>query len=115
MSIRDGLSRAHFCWTDERPANRLFAAKSIPTYRPPILLQHNDSIGVTAADPHLSARSMVTSDQMLRAMPKQSNPGPMFALVAGTRTTTRVRSIEASLIYMIDTAGDLIDQQRPAC
>lgn len=46
---------------------------------------------------HLSARSMVTSDQMLSAMPRQSNPGPMLALVAGTLTTTRLRSIAASL------------------
>ena len=46
---------------------------------------------------HLSALSMVTSDQMLRAMPRQSNPGPMLALVAGTLTTTRLRSIAASL------------------
>lgn len=48
--------------------------------------------------PHLSARSMVTSDQMLNAIPKQSKPGPMLALDAGTRTTTRLRSIAASLI-----------------
>ena len=36
-------------------------------------------------------RSTVTSFQMSTAMPKQSKPGPMFALVAGTRTTTLER------------------------
>lgn len=54
---------------------------------------------------HLSARSIVTSDQMLSAMPKQSNPGPMLALVAGTLTTTRLRSIAASLqVVRFETA-----------
>lgn len=50
---------------------------------------------------HLSLRSIVTSDQMLSAIPRQSKPGPILALVAGTRTTTRLRSIAASLKHPI--------------
>mmetsp|Transcript_17981 Transcript_17981/g.72078 ORF Transcript_17981/g.72078 Transcript_17981/m.72078 type:complete len:243 (+) Transcript_17981:181-909(+) len=42
------------------------------------------------------ARDTVSSDHMSSAMPRQSNPGPRFADVAGTRTVTEVRLIAIS-------------------
>ena len=40
---------------------------------------------------NVSARATLTSFHISTAIPRQSNPGPIFALVAGTRTTTRRR------------------------
>ena len=42
---------------------------------------------------NLSARETVNSLHMSRHMPMVSNPGPMFAVVAGTRTVTDVRGV----------------------